>query len=95
MKFLPENKRKTIVLSIVFVVLMAAIVYLNFFRGRQGSPSAPQSRDLASVEGGLLPYGSQINIRILRDERFTILRPGPELIVAPEELGKTDLFSAP
>ncbi|MDP3741005.1 MAG: hypothetical protein Q8R08_01620 [bacterium] len=95
MKFLPENKKKTIILSLVFAVSLGGIVYLNFFHGRQGAPPPlpPAAQDLTQAVGGLLPHGARIDTRVLQDDRFTILIRGPELIVKPEELGKSDLFS--
>lgn len=41
---------------------------------------------------GLLPYGSEIDMRVLDSDKFKKLNDAPALIVRPEELGKPDLF---
>lgn len=124
MKFLPENKKKTIILAFILLVSAAVIIYLNFFQGnrqrkasvnpekvaealnrgdeaaRSGLPAANQSSQSSSggvsdssLFGGLLPYGSKIDIHILNSDKFKILRGVPKVTVSPEELGKDDLFA--
>lgn len=102
MKFFPENKKKTIVLTAIFIVALGGIVYVNFFSGRSGTALLPQTNEsparsgsASPVSGGLLPYGAKIDTRILDDERFAVLRPGPGVRVTAEELGQPNLFGAP
>lgn len=89
-KFLPENKRKAVLYVLLLVFASAGIVYVNFFLNR--APTAPSSQNLAEFEGGLLPYGSKINPRILNDEKFKILKAFARVIVDPSLLGKPNLF---
>lgn len=74
------------------LALIAGIVYINFFHNRESSSPQSPAGDLKVFEGGLLPFGTKIDSRILNDDRFTSLRAAPKLSVSAEELGKSDLF---
>ncbi len=89
-KFLPENPRKAIIYALLLVLASGGIVYFNFFLNRDAAP--PASEDLVEAAGGLLPYGGKINLRILSDERFLILKAFPAISVDPALLGKPNLF---
>jgi len=52
--------------------------------------SAPAAENVSSSK--ILPYGEKIDDSVLRDPRFTKLRPTPDLNVSPEELGQANLF---
>lgn len=41
---------------------------------------------------GLLPFGSNVDTSLLNNAVFKTLRSAPQLEVAPEELGRKDLF---
>ena len=43
-------------------------------------------------QGGLLPYGKEIDERVLADKKFQALKAATALVVKPEELGKDNLF---
>lgn len=93
MRFLPENRRKTILNVILLIAAMAGIVYFNFFLKKPKTAPPPSPENLAEFRGGLLPHGTKINMRILDDPRFKNLKPGPKVGVDPSQLGKTDLFA--
>lgn len=116
MKFLPEDKKKTVRSLIALLVAVSGIVYFNFFSGPKTeilqptdtvnvTPAAPAGRqaNLAGgqpppapppiqSQGGLLPYGGKIDLGILDNPKFKILKSTQPLGVAPEELGRQNLF---
>lgn len=93
MKFLPQNRKKAILYAFVLLLASAGIIYINFFLGR-GAETLPTPQTPTEFEGGLLPYGSTINIRVLNDETFKVLKPFPPVSIDPSELGKSNLFQS-
>lgn len=106
MKFFPESKKKLVWSIVLLIISTAGIIYVNFFTGRPKRADIPTQQNNVPLSrtrqpvgeegqvasGGLLPHGSKINLQILQDERFTVLKRVAPVTVTPEELGKSDLF---
>lgn len=108
MRFLPEQKNKQIWSVALLLIAVAGIAYFNFFSGPPkpqpppkpvaappgaGAALPPAKQVVKKSQGGLLPYGTNIEIAVIEQEKFKVLKPATPLLVAPEELGKEDLFS--
>lgn len=110
MKLLPENKKRTLILSGVLLIALGGIIYFNFFMNSSsdtGTPSDPllvlSGTDATGAPVGaegaqpgktaLLPYGTSLDLEILKQEKFKALKSFPKLEVLPEELSKENIFS--
>lgn len=88
-----EIKKKIIFLVVLGVLVLASvmILYFGFFSGW-----SPQSTVLPE-ESSVVPTGSQavsdLDVKILEDERFKILRSPPGVPVATSTTGKKNPFS--
>ena len=60
--------------------------------GEQSATGGPGAL-VRKPKPGLLPYGSTLDLGILKQNKFKTLKSIPELSVLPGELGKQDLFS--
>lgn len=56
-------------------------------------PSAQTSPSLTSEEEMESSRQAKIDTRVLESEKFKSLKAGPKVMIKPEELGKTELFS--
>lgn len=114
MKFLPDDKKKTIRSLLALAVAVGGIVYFNFFAGANPqalpprdtialpqagmppvapvAPASPSGGTAMRSQGGLLPYGGKIDLGILDNPKFKILKSVLPLQVLPEELGRSNLF---
>ena len=122
MKFLPESKRKTIILFSIVGVSAIGMVYFFFFYGRSAQPEVPSEviietltrtetqiqtepvlPDEAPSPGGIIPVptdttgaalsnGTFIDLTILDQDMFKILKSSPPVEITPEELGKDNPF---
>lgn len=101
MKVLPENKKRAIILIAILVISTTATIYVVTRSPAPAAPgapvgeSAPTAASSKGVEftGGLLPYGSKLDLGILKQQTFQALRPAPGISVSPADLGKTDIFA--
>lgn len=107
MKFLPEERKKRIWSLILLGGSILGIVYFNFLATQTQAPPStslvapppPPAEGTTPIplvkkpQAGLLPYGPSIELLILEQEEFQVLRSAPPLSVSAEELGKTDLFT--
>ena len=95
MRFLPENKTKTILLVAVGGICVIGIMYFLFFFGRQ--PEIPNdaltTEEAQAVrQSEIMPYGPTFDTDILEQYKAKALRPVPVLEVLPQELGHTNPF---
>jgi len=53
MKFIPENRKKTIGALALLVVSLGGTIYINFFMGKSNAPVPINPADLANLPGGV------------------------------------------
>jgi hypothetical protein len=104
MKFLPENRKKTMwSVALIAVFIGATIFVLKGSSGGNTAAPGPASTSPSNVSGStpvpvnlgsaeLLPYGSKIDTKVLNSDKFKALRPTPPLTVSPAQLGNANLF---
>lgn len=95
MKFLPQNKKKTIGLLAVLLLTIAGIISVNFGGSEPAEKTAPQESPLpiTSSSGRLVPFSREIDLKLLDTDKFKTLRAPVGISVTAEELGKTNLFA--
>lgn len=101
MKVLPENKKRAIILIAILVISTGATIYVVTRSSAPASPNAPVGEATPTAvsskgvkfTGELLPYGSKLDLGVLKQQTFQALRPAPGISVSPADLGKTDIFA--
>lgn len=95
-----ENKKKQFIYIGVVIVCLGAIAWIWFGggAGRATPPPVPAILNpLVSMSDSsdALPYGTDFDLKLFEDERFSRLVPFRPLLVAPEELGRSNPFAKP
>ncbi|MBI2454376.1 MAG: hypothetical protein HYV54_02295 [Parcubacteria group bacterium] len=87
-----EIKKKRIMLAILGALILASvlILYFGFFSGGLPSTVLPEESSVAPLGNGMV---SDLNVKILEDERFKNLASPPGVPVATSTTGKKNPFS--